>query len=256
MDVSVGSPTDPSSNRGVSKPVIDPGSIPTRAPQDGGSEADVEAADAGAHELSSTQAAAHLGISKPEFRRREKQGRYRACRVNARGHKYYDVRSLGPAAAPPSAFDEPYGGVTTRARAVDPANVRLVFKELETDENLVRIVLATDLPPAEVMAIHASWTMLHERSGGFHVSRPSLNKINALGFDGLPARSERELVAALVAIRDGLRNCERCHRDPRRPGTYCGRCHKEVAAMERAEIERDVERRIQAKRGGRPRSAA
>ena len=241
MDVFNGSPPDPPSASAGSKPVGNPGSSAT---------------DAQAHELSRTQAAAHLGISKPEFRRREKLGRYRPCRVSNRGFKYYDVRSLGPTAPPTSAFDEHGPAITTRARAVDPAHVRLVFAELEKDENLVRIVLATDLPPADVMAIHASWTMLHQRSGGFHMSRPSLDAINALGFDGLPARSERELVAALVAIRDGMRNCGRCHEEPRLPATYCGRCHKEREEIQRATIEREVERRIAGKRGGRPRSAA
>lgn len=232
MDVSAGSPTEPLAHRPGSPPNSNPGS-------------------AQAHELSRTDAALYLGISKPEFRRREKQGRYRPCRVDGRGYKYYDRRTLGAnAVTATTSENEPSTTIQTlhASAAPDPNHVRSVFTELAKDEDLVRVVLATDLPPAEVLGIHASWTILRERSGGFHVSRRSLDAINALGFDGLPARSEHELVAALAALRDGTRNCERCRREPRRPGTYCGACHKEVASIERAEIERAANLRVLSRR--------
>lgn len=228
MDVSAGSTNEPSAHGPGSPSDSNPGS-------------------ARAHELTRTDAAIYLGISKPEFRRREKLGRYRPCRVDRRGYKYYDRRVLGEIAVVAAEGTVP-APIAPPISIADPDHVRKVFAELEKDEDLVRVVLATDLAPAEVLGIHASWTTLRERGGGFHVSRRSLDTINAFGFDGLPARSEHELVAALAALRDGTRNCDRCKGKPRLPGIYCGACHKERAAIERAEIERAANLKVLSKR--------
>ena len=220
--------------------------------------------------ITRAEASKLLGIDKSTFRRRERLGQYRSIGDDENGVKLYDRDAVvGPDATNVQASSEADASIASPpARTASPPapiagntiasreDVQRVFVELAKDEDLVRIVLETGLPPTTVLDLHTSWTTLKRRSGGYHISRQSLDQLDRLELDGFPARSEKELVAAIVAIRDGLKNCERCRRAPRKPPQLCGSCEQEVNEIERAAFERKTTMRLRGELGTPARTAA
>ncbi len=154
--------------------------------------------------LTRGQAAARIGISITELRRREADGRIRPRKRTANGWHLFaveDVEAQANGAATgltrkSTVSDEPY----------TPEEAALVFDALEAGKTLVQCVRECKVMPVTVELLAEAYARL---TGGLFLKKDTVDAINILPLEGtFPLKNEKDLLAVLVAASADV--CKTC----------------------------------------------
>ena len=224
--------------------------------------------------LSTSEAAAAIGLSKSEFKRRELTGVYAATYVDRNGYHFYSTEYLSKL---PGYGTEPkkiVGRIRGKIKGIQIAQAlksetrrqemafaspvsteseiaAKIFQALDSGMSSRDIVINMHIHPTLVSKTYAAWLeMGNMEGGGFQVSAKTLEAINSLplGFGSYPVQNEQQLLANLQEACAAASMCTLCKQHPRK---YCTPCTEKMAAEVTAESAPAAKRQI-----GRPRKSA
>lgn len=153
--------------------------------------------------LTRAEAAARIGISVTELRRREASGKIRPRKRDSNGWHLFS----------PDDVDNQANTVATTltrksadAPAYSPEEVSAVFDALEAGKSLVQCVRECKVMPMTVELIAIDYARL---TGSMYVRKEAMDIINALPLEGtFPLKSDSDLVAVLkTASADTCKKC-------------------------------------------------
>ncbi len=154
--------------------------------------------------LTRAEAAARIGISITELRRREASGKLRPRKRDEKGWYLFS----------PEDVDNQANAVATTLirKSVEPPpytpeEVSDVFGALEAGKSLIQCVKECGVMPVTVELIAADYARL---TGGMYLRKDAMDIINALPLEGaFPLKSDSDLVAVLKAA--SVDTCRKCN---------------------------------------------
>lgn len=154
--------------------------------------------------LTRAQAAARIGISVTELRRREADGRLRPRKRTVNGWHLFAVEDV-EAQTNASAT-----GLTRKSTVIDspytPEEAADVFDALDAGKTLVQCVRDCKVMPVVVRLLAEEYASL---TGSLFLKKETVDTINTLPLEGtFPLKGERDLLAVLVAA--SADTCKSC----------------------------------------------
>lgn len=194
--------------------------------------------------LSRGEAAATLGISISEFRRREILGVYETTAIDKNGWHLYSIEYLstlpgfdgkkdsrpGRLTAPEKAAKVKEAFVKNETRRItgascfyEPTVAAKIFEELDNGMSSREIVRKLLIHPDIMKAVYAAWKDLATlEGGGMVISTKTMNAIANLPLLGdWPATSEEQFLANMHEISQSTPMCPKC---TKRPSRICMTC--------------------------------
>ena len=190
--------------------------------------------------LSSGEAAATLGISRSELRRREALGMYEAAFITDKGWHFYDPEYLSTL---PNYGNQPRkgrgrqkaivkGDVSTKAfprktllekEFYNPREAARIFKALDEGMSSRDIVQTLFVHPDAMKAVYEAWKQLGTlEGGGIQISAKTLEAINELPLPGTyPVTTQEQLLENLRQASKDTPTCNSCHKQPCRICLTC-----------------------------------
>ena len=226
--------------------------------------------------LSTSEAAAAIGLSKSEFKRRELKGIYVATHVNRNGYHFYSLDYLSTL---PGYGNQPkryVGRIKARTKGVQVIQAlknetrrqeaaaiaspgteseiaSKIFQALDSGMSSREIVVKMLIHPNVVCKTYEAWLALGSmEGGGFQLSAKTLEAINnlPLGFGTYPVQNEAQLLANLQEACADTTMCTLCKQHPRK---YCMPCIEKM----NSDIASTTPAQVNNKRtAGRPRKSA